>query len=168
MKAALLGSFGMLLAACTDNVGEQSPDAPSAQQSAPAEGTAKASANEPKASPDDPIADQLPPWDDSECGDDQVAGDPDGYHVALIGLPIDTLRAAYGVPFESEDFRIGEPFGEFYGEYARSEADPDLAGVPAKVLTWQKSECNFSVFFVKRDGVFKVSSAFEWGIGADF
>lgn len=166
MKAALLGSLSMLLAACTENVAEQAPDAPSAQPSAPAEGTVKAPANEPKAN--DPITDQLPPWDAFECGDDQVTGDPDGYHAALIGLPIETLIAAYGVPFESEDFKIGERVGEFYGEYGRSVADPDLAGLPAKVLTWQKSDCNFSVFFVKRNGAFKASSAFEWGVGADF
>jgi hypothetical protein len=158
----------MLLAACTDNVGEQTPDAPSAQPSAPAKGTVKASANEPKASANDPNADQLAPWDASECGDYQVSDEYEEYDAALIGLPIETLKAAFGEPFESEDFKVGEVAGLFYGEYGRTEADPNLVGLPAKVLTWQKSDCNFTVFFVERDGVFRATRAFEWGSGSDF
>ena len=109
-------------------------------------------------------------WDASQCGDDDYQNERLERHPKLMGSSVDQLVRAYGTPSNLEEFKVGEPVGVFYGELGRTEgaAARPLAGKSAKVLTWTKSDCNFSVFFVQRDRAFEAVNAFEWGIDADF
>jgi len=122
----------------------------------------------PPNAPDESSA--LSDWDASDCGDDHYQNAQLQRHPELVGLPLKPLLAAFGQPFEDEDFVIGEPQGTFYGDYAKSAVDAasPLRGRAAKVVTWQKSGCNFSAFLVSQAGEFRVTRAFEWAVGADF
>lgn len=112
----------------------------------------------------------IAPWDASRCGDDDYQNARMERHPALMGVEAGRLEAAYGKPAQREDFRVGEPAGTFYGALGRrvSGAPHPDAGAAARVLTWNKSGCNFSVFFVERGGRWNAVNAFEWSPGADF
>ncbi len=112
----------------------------------------------------------IAPWDAGTCGDDDYQNEKMERHPALVGRTANDLLAAFGKPSTNETFRIGEPAGTFYGPFAKrlsGPPHPDL-GDPARVLTWTKNGCNFSVFFVEPDQGGRVVEAFEWAVGADF
>lgn len=113
---------------------------------------------------------RVAPWDASACGDDAYKNARMERHPDLIGRSPDTLAASFGAPSAREDFRVGEPVGTFYGALGNRRPPPPNAGAPApaRAWTWTKNKCNFSVFFLQRDGKWGAVEAFEWSVGADF
>lgn len=113
---------------------------------------------------------KIAPWDASQCGDDDYQNAQMERHPALMGLSPDMVASAYGQPSTSENFRVGEPVGTFYGAYGKRSGGPKSAdeGKPMRVLTWTKKDCNFSIFFLQSGEGMKAVEAYEWAVGADF
>jgi hypothetical protein len=120
--------------------------------------------------PQNAQATNIPPWDASGCGDDDYQNEKLERHPMLMGLSPEIILSAYGKPSSSEDFVVGGPGGSFYGALGKRMGGAKAAnnGAPARVLTWTKSACNFSVFFVKEGALWQSVNAFEWAVGADF
>ncbi|HEU0043387.1 hypothetical protein [Sphingomonas sp.] len=109
-------------------------------------------------------------WDATRCGDDDYRNARMERHPALMGRAPEALEAAFGPVGTRESFRVGGPAGTFYGELGRRRSGPPRRhdGARAQVLTWTRQACNFSVFFVEKDGAWRAVNAFEWAVGADF
>ncbi len=115
-------------------------------------------------------AGKIAPWDATACGDDDYKNEQMQRHPELMGLSPAALTAAYGAPSDREAFTVGEAVGTFYGPLGKmpeGRAQPDK-GASAQVLTWTRSGCNFSVFFVTRGKASVAAHAFEWAVGSDF
>jgi hypothetical protein len=112
----------------------------------------------------------IPGWDAKRCGDDDYQNEKLQRHPAIMGLAPDALSAAYGIPSAQEYFLVGKPSGTFYGAYGKRLNGPKAInhGAPGYVITWTKSGCNFSVFFLKQGDTWKATEAFEWAVGAEF
>jgi hypothetical protein len=173
--AVVLMSMGLLGACNQDN--ERAPSAqplikvevspnPSANPSA----SLSATTPQPVPATAAPEPRAIKPWDATACGDDAYQNEKLQRHPALMGLAPEPLTRAYGAPSAEQNFRVGEPLGTFYGAYGKRRSGPKAAneGAPARVLTWTKSSCNFSVFFLKQGETWQAVEAFEWAVGAEF
>ncbi len=165
---AILGLF-VLASACTSNEQARQADLPT-KKAAKSTGANQSGNRMPeiKASVSRK-SNNIAPWDASGCGDDDYKNEQLQRHPELMGLSQDDILAAYGAPSAREEFKIGEPVGRFYGDYAkRSGAQAKNAGEPARALTWTKSNCNFTIFFLNKNKAWLADNAFEWGVDADF
>jgi hypothetical protein len=165
MNTNFIIGFFVLATACTSSEQGKTADIP-AQRSL--ESSVSKSSSDPK-----PI--KIPAWDASGCGDDDYQNAQLQRHPSLMGQSASDIIAAYGTPSKQEDFKVGEPEGSFYGDYGKRGGSKTItAGNPVRVLTWTKSNCNFSVFFLNRNKDqndtkdWYADNAFEWGVGADF
>ncbi|MFV0624243.1 hypothetical protein ACBY01_09570 [Sphingomonas sp. ac-8] len=112
----------------------------------------------------------VPPWDASQCGDDEYQNARMERHPALIERSADDLLAAYGKPHAESRFRAGDGVGTYSGGVASQlpGGAAHNARTPVREIIWQRGGCNFVVRFREDQGAWRVFDAFEALADADF
>jgi hypothetical protein len=112
----------------------------------------------------------VPPWDASQCGDDEYQNARMERHPALMGRSADDLLAAYGKPHAESSFRAGEGVGTYSGGVASQLPGGAARNAHTQVreIIWQRDGCSFIVRFREHGGDWRVFDAFEASADADF
>lgn len=112
----------------------------------------------------------IPEWDASRCNDDAPAPGSTQRHPRLMKRSPAELRAAFGSPSKTSEFRMGEVQGTFGSGLGSLLPGGEAANARrmAREETWTKSGCNLTVFFADFSGQWSAIDAFEWSVDADF